>query len=230
MSSLKSRVKSAKAVLTFSPDVELSLRHRCRNLKCRCKLPVPTDNPRNSFCTRGCFASFYRSKCLVCEAPFKRTREDQTTCGRAKCQTALRRDRAHFYGKWGHHPSLDVSEPSGNPIESGIKTAHKLDRPWRQVAGSPMSSEALRLTAVGPEQATRLEREQKALVEAHLHDPDPTRAAPREELYVEAVKRGILGRTCGRLPTTSATVSRWEPCDHPAAVPDIPEFLRRGVV
>src|ERR1700730_18876629 len=112
MSSLKSRVKSAKAVLTFSPDVELSLRHRCRNLKCRCKLPVPTDNPRNSFCTRGCFASFYRSKCLVCEAPFKRTREDQTTCGRAKCQTALRRDRAHFYGKWGHHPSLDVSEPS----------------------------------------------------------------------------------------------------------------------
>jgi hypothetical protein len=35
----------------------------------------------------------------------------------------------------------------------------------------------------------QLERKQKALAEAYLHDPDPDRATQREAAYVAAVKR-----------------------------------------
>ena len=31
------------------------LRHRCRNPRCRMKLPTPIDNLHRAFCTRGCY-------------------------------------------------------------------------------------------------------------------------------------------------------------------------------
>jgi hypothetical protein len=191
MSSLNSRVKS-KAILTFSPDVAQDLRHRCRNPRCRGKLQIPTDNVHNAFCTRTCFTGYFRSRCLVCERSFKRMREGQHTCGRSKCQTALRRDWVRFFGKWAPgvgHPSLSEGETLRNPIESGIKSAHESSRPWRQIAGPPASLEALRLATIGVDGVLQLERKQKALVESYLHDPDPDRATQREAAYVVAVKR-----------------------------------------
>jgi hypothetical protein len=229
MSSLTLRVKS-RATLTFSPDLETQLRHRCRNPKCRCKLPVPTDNLRNAFCCRSCFTGYFRSRCLVCEQPMERKREDQTTCGQSKCKSALGRDRAHFYGKWSQTPQA-LQLGVGNPIESGIKTAHKTDRPWRLVAGPAMGSATLRLVTVGAEQV-RPEREQRAAVEVHLHDPEPARAAQREVAYVATVKR-FRDRGYGRPVAAPAVMSSagcsWEPCKHPANdFPDIPEFLQRN--
>jgi hypothetical protein len=44
-----------------------ALRHRCRNLKCHTKLKEPIGNEHKAFCCRGCFESFYRAKCIVCE-------------------------------------------------------------------------------------------------------------------------------------------------------------------
>jgi hypothetical protein len=38
-------------------DFALELRHRCRNPKCRSKLPKPVANEHHAFCTRGCRAS-----------------------------------------------------------------------------------------------------------------------------------------------------------------------------
>jgi hypothetical protein len=29
-------------------------RHRCRNQRCRSKLPAPVENEHHAFCTRGC--------------------------------------------------------------------------------------------------------------------------------------------------------------------------------
>src|SRR5437764_800421 len=44
-----------------------TLRHYCRNPRCRSKLPSPASDPRKAFCTRGCHSSFYLKRCLVCE-------------------------------------------------------------------------------------------------------------------------------------------------------------------
>jgi hypothetical protein len=47
--------------------MSVELRHYCRNLKCRSKLPAPIDSVRKAFCCRGCHSAFYRTRCLVCE-------------------------------------------------------------------------------------------------------------------------------------------------------------------
>jgi hypothetical protein len=51
-----------------------NLRRRCRNPKCRLKLPEPVSNEREAFCCRGCYRSFYRHRCLICEQPMERSR------------------------------------------------------------------------------------------------------------------------------------------------------------
>src|SRR6516165_1675905 len=52
-------------------------RKRCRNPRCRSKLPTPVENEHHAFCTPGCHTSFYRSRCLVCEEPIRRKNERQ---------------------------------------------------------------------------------------------------------------------------------------------------------
>src|SRR6516225_1896358 len=48
-------------------EVTQTLRHYCRNPRCRSKLPSPASDPHKAFCTRGCHSSFYLKRCLVCE-------------------------------------------------------------------------------------------------------------------------------------------------------------------
>ena len=48
------------------------LRHYCRNPRCSSKLAKPVANPREAFCARGCYSSFYRKRCLVCESQWRR--------------------------------------------------------------------------------------------------------------------------------------------------------------
>jgi hypothetical protein len=228
------RTPAVKADLSFSPDPETRLRHRCRNLRCRCKLPIPTDNPRNAFCCRGCFNSYFRSLCLVCERPFKRVREDQHTCGKPKCKAALARDRAHFFAKWGQIPET-LQSGVGNPANTGLKTAHESGRPWRQTAGAPMTAEAVRLVTVGSEAVVQLERKQRAIIEAYLHTPDPDRAAAREAEYVALVRRlrdHGYGKPVAAPATRSGASCDWTPSPNidPSDVPPVPASLRREAV
>jgi hypothetical protein len=65
-------------------EFAVELRHRCRNSKCRSKLPTSVANEREAFCTRGCHASFYRERCLVCE------RGMRLICNKGKCRNAWR--------------------------------------------------------------------------------------------------------------------------------------------
>jgi hypothetical protein len=65
------------------------VRYRCRNLRCRSKLPAPVANTREAFCARGCHSSFYRKRCLVCEGPMERKTERQLVCGKRTCRNAL---------------------------------------------------------------------------------------------------------------------------------------------
>jgi hypothetical protein len=108
-------------MLNVDPGSNGKLRHHCRNPRCRMKLREPTDNLRSAFCCRGCHATFYRKRCLVCEAPFERVREDQRTCGRRKCKGEFRRHSVRVWGKWLPVPGETLSAPQ-NPIKPGTKT------------------------------------------------------------------------------------------------------------
>jgi hypothetical protein len=55
------------------------LRVRCRNQRCRSKLPVPTDNEHKAFCTPYCYSQFYNRRCKVCEHPIQRGRRRRGT-------------------------------------------------------------------------------------------------------------------------------------------------------
>ena len=67
-------------------DFQQELRHMCRNPKCRMKLPEPVENPREAFCTRGCYGSFYLHRCLICEEPITPNRK---ICRKPECRRAL---------------------------------------------------------------------------------------------------------------------------------------------
>jgi hypothetical protein len=105
------------------------MRHRCRNPRCGRKLKEPTDNPREAFCCKGCFTSYYRNRCIVDERPYNRVREDQHTCGSRKCKGELRRHPLRYFGRWLPVPHEALSALR-NPIKSGLKTGIK---GWRWV-------------------------------------------------------------------------------------------------
>ena len=72
------------------------VRLRCRNPRCRSKLPAPVSNPREAFCTRGCHDSFYRHRCLICERPIEQPkRGKRVICKKAVCRKALRSNSYH---------------------------------------------------------------------------------------------------------------------------------------
>jgi hypothetical protein len=48
-------------------------KHYCRNLRCRSRLPESVENEHRAFCTRGCYKSFYRNRCRVCERDLRKT-------------------------------------------------------------------------------------------------------------------------------------------------------------
>jgi hypothetical protein len=72
------------------------LRHYCRNINCRTKLPEPTANLRRAFCNRGCHAVFYRNRCLVCENELPPGRSDRKLCRRPKCRREYRQNKVLF--------------------------------------------------------------------------------------------------------------------------------------
>lgn len=112
-------------------------RHYCRNLKCRSKLPAPADNPRRAFCCRGCFDSFYRSRCRVCEAAIRRKNEQQRTCINRKCKAELRRFPLAY--TWPEKQKTgDPSSDDGGPQKNAdfirskpcLRPHHKCLREW----------------------------------------------------------------------------------------------------
>jgi hypothetical protein len=70
-------------------EFKTETRKFCRNPKCRAKLPSPVENLKEAFCCKGCRERFYRLRCYVCEEK-KTGRLDAHTCGRRKCQNAMR--------------------------------------------------------------------------------------------------------------------------------------------
>jgi hypothetical protein len=136
------------------------LRHRCRHPRCRSKLKVPVDSQREAFCAKGCFNSFYRRRCIVCEREFQRKVEHQGCCARRKCRAEFRRDSEHYLGRWGDVPGVVIS-PSKTAVKPGLKSGSWDGRPvvigewrkgdgkqWRQIAGPPLGPRSFHLATL----------------------------------------------------------------------------------
>ena len=72
--------------------LQTSLRVRCRNQRCRCKLPIPTENDHKAFCTPYCYNQFYQWRCKVCEKPILkgRRRKQPDHCHSVGCRKNFR--------------------------------------------------------------------------------------------------------------------------------------------
>src|SRR6516164_3436693 len=187
-----------------------TLRHYCRNPRCRSKLPSPASDPRKAFCTRGCHSSFYLKRCLVCEndKPARSTVR-RKLCRRPKCEVRYRKNSAHY--SFLGADTTSAANASRNPIKSGIKSADSDDRPWYIVAG-PKIIAAVYHCAAQPLDADTANR----ICAANNWD---------------RIRREIAW--CRARPPISVDVttqSRWEPCVPSVPVADdlsIPDFLKR---
>jgi hypothetical protein len=125
-----------------------TMRHMCRNPRCRSRLAEPVENVRSAFCARGCHTQFYRSRCMACEQPMVRKSESQRICGRRKCRSDFRALTAHsMLGRYltpsGANSALET------PDFIGLKPPLGADRPCHQIAGPALSEIELRLVTVG---------------------------------------------------------------------------------
>jgi hypothetical protein len=96
------------------------------------KLPEPVENDHHAFCSPGCHASFYRSRCLVCEDPMQRKRESQKfKSGHKTCEVEYRRfPRVYDFNRDSPLPPYTISDESlGSADSTGVKSAHEGDRP-----------------------------------------------------------------------------------------------------
>jgi hypothetical protein len=184
-----------------------TLRHYCRNPRCRSKLPSPASDPRKAFCTRGCHSSFYLKRCVICESPIDQPkRGKRVICKKAKCRRA-------FQGRSvrGSHPTSSGVKPfQKTPDFIDSKRPLKPDRPYYIVAGPIISANVYHCVSL-------------AL------DPDTARRVDAANDW-RRIKREIAW---GRHESLDAllVVSQCEPCVPSSPVADdlsIPDFLRRA--
>jgi hypothetical protein len=153
-------------------DFMQTLRHYCRNPRCRSRLPAPVAKAREAFCTRGCHCGFYRTRCLVCEAKMERRTESQLICGKRRCRNAL--SGSLDLGRY--HAPRSVVTPLENPIKPGVKSGVATDRPWHIVAGPELTAEQLHCASIanGPNcewkggEYQRIEARNRALLREHF--------------------------------------------------------------
>ena len=215
-----------------------TLRHYCRNPRCRSKLSAPVSNPREAFCARGCHSSFYRKRCVACEQPMERKRESQQLCGRRKCEGQFKTLKAHMMlGR--HHPSTPtenagpVNDPgaavdaSGNPIKPGTFSRLKTDRAWRQVAGPEQSDRQLRLATAD---ANAVERSNRKTNRQHWRAAGTAALIQRDTMPVNIVG-GYKFPNAPQIELTAGDPQ--SPSHNPtlsvADSDDLPVFLDRGV-
>jgi hypothetical protein len=106
-----------------------SKRHRCRNLRCRTKLSVPTDNHHKAFCTQYCYDQFFARKCRVCEKPLSEGHRRQL-CAKPECARDWRNFRPTSY-----HRGLTAKLMQKVPILRASKLIKKrLRRPASSLA------------------------------------------------------------------------------------------------
>ena len=185
-----------------------TLRHYCRNPRCRSKLPSPASDPRKAFCTRGCHSSFYLKRCLVCEndKPAGSTAR-RKLCRRPKCEGRYRKNSAH-YSFLGADTASAANVPR-SAQSTGIKSAGLDDRPCYIVAGPKITA---------------------AIYHCATLPVDPDIAARVNAANDWGRIRKEIAWSKPRPPAPKEMQSDWKPCSPSVAVADdlgIPDFLKR---
>ena len=114
-------------------ETTTGMRLRCRNPRCLGKLKTPVESKREAFCCSGCFNSYFRKRCLVCEQTYSRAVEHQRLCGRRKCRRDYNRNPAAYTSPWG--PQEPVRYSTSNSECSPPKTPDKTGTFWRDKSG-----------------------------------------------------------------------------------------------
>lgn len=204
-------------------------RHYCQNPKCGSILKIPTDNPRDAFCCRGCEEQFYNCRCRVCSQLFTRKTVRRAICGRSKCRHEWQRHR-EFYGLRLGHNRLKIApgcittsvghNASRNPLKTGLKSDIKTGRGWRVVAGPAEGLHEINLRAHPADAAA-----------SRTGGPGPV------QFQRTAPPLNVIGRGIFKFPGPPAVVVQPARAAPPVLAIqsdgdgiDIPAFLRRTLV
>ena len=188
-------------------DFGQELRHRCRNPRCRMKLPGPVSNLREAFCTRGCYNSFYLKRCHVCDKPIEQPNRGGTRliCKKSKCKNAWKSGLGFGrFAESGHAASYGAHQPhiaqcSDWHIANVSRPNNEVDT-WQ---GVPVMSAAIALLAelapacITPAQpkplAIGIERDLIRLAGAAIEPHELIAALKRyttSEAYLQALRPG----------------------------------------
>ena len=166
--------------------LQTSLRVRCRNQRCRCKLPIPTENDHKGFCSPYCYDQFYQWRCKVCEEPILkgRRRKSPDYCHAERCRKDFRRYHEAF--SYPHSPTCNYDPKSAHFTEAFFAIRRVpgwhwdaticVDEHWLYAHGRVVAIVCcaegdwkIRYPATFPEQtATTLEAARKKAIEAAL--------------------------------------------------------------
>jgi len=130
----------------FMTEFTEASRKRCRNKHCRMNLPTPVTNPREAFCSKGCYGSFYLRRCLVCEDPIERTTGNRKICKKSKCRNALAAGlgfgRYHGTPTKPNRASQNLERTQEVPVNGSVFSGSKPPE-WRHIAGPPLTPNQL---------------------------------------------------------------------------------------
>jgi hypothetical protein len=103
-------------------------RVRCRNTKCRSKLPIPTSNDHKAFCTPYCRNQFYFWKCVVCEQPIQKgkRRKQPDHCHRRECRLSFGRYPETYLFAESPPDSPTCDHGSRSDSRSAVTNANRL--------------------------------------------------------------------------------------------------------
>ena len=126
----------------YMVDFNQETRKRCRH--CKMRLPEPTSNERQAFCTRGCYNSFYLHKCRACEKPIEQPKRGTRSGGRNPDAHSAWADKDGM-GRYAKR-TVDKSG-AGNrqrqsqevPVNQAVFIAPKAVDKWRIIAGPALT-------------------------------------------------------------------------------------------
>src|SRR5262245_46137927 len=202
-------------------------RHYCR--QCRSKLSAPTENDHHGFCIRGCYDRFYRSRCVVCEEPFRRKTEGQRFgSGHATCKAEHRRF-PHVY-EWPKRSNSAQTARGSQNARTPLRSAHFTGLKTPPIGERPRAS-SLRDWSWGgdPEGGDHSLYNKDGLTIARVVLEDgryrlrsPISIPPQSWPDLEAAKRGAESFALMALPLdkqTAARVLRDNSSPHPMGAP-----------
>jgi hypothetical protein len=136
-----------------------ALKHRCRNLRCRTKLEVPTSNEHKAFCKPYCYDQFYKRRCRVCEKPLSEGHRRQLCLSR-ECARDWRNFRPTytFDGQSGLNCTGDARSACAAGGKTGLKAridALRAPATARIIARPPLSDFSLWAATLDPPKPAR---------------------------------------------------------------------------